>query len=256
MQKVHIADKLQSFPARYIVLFVVARSRSVEMAGHHRAAASMFAVALALGVLAAIPAAVQSIGVGYGVNGDNLPSASEVVQLYQSNRISGMRIYNVNDEILQALSGSNIDLLIDTGNDQLSFLAASAANADSWVQANIQSHKGLNIKYIAVGNENLFDAFVDTTYSALESAGAGSVGIVVSESGWPSAGDPAATTENAQTYNQNLINHVGLGTPKRSGAIETYIFAMFNEDKKTGLETERHFGLFNPDKSPAYPITF
>uniref|UniRef100_A0ACD5XD65 Uncharacterized protein n=1 Tax=Avena sativa TaxID=4498 RepID=A0ACD5XD65_AVESA len=277
-----------------------------------------------------------------------------------------MRIYTVNDDILQALSGSNIDLIIDTGNEQLSSLAASAANADSWVQANIQSHQGLNIKYIAVGNEvpdqggntqdilpamqnvhdalaragldgikvstavnsgvrsgfppsqgtfsashmppiaqylattgapllanvypyfsykdtpgtaieyalftspstvvhddasgedyqNLFDALVDTMYSALEGAGAGSVGIVVSESGWPSAGDTAATADNAKTYNQNLINHVGQGTPKRSGAIETYIFAMFNEDKKPGDETERHFGLFNTDKSPAYSITF
>ncbi|KAL6616684.1 hypothetical protein ACP70R_038954 [Stipagrostis hirtigluma subsp. patula] len=31
---------------------------------------------------------------------------------------------------------------------------------------------------------------------------------------------------------------------------------MFNEDQKPGDETERHFGLFNPDMSPIYPITF
>jgi exo-beta-1,3-glucanase (GH17 family) len=104
--------------------------------------------------------------------------------------------------------------------------------------------------------QNLLDALVDTMYSALESAGAGTVGIVVSESGWPSAGDPDATAGNAQTYNQNLIKHVGQGTPKRPGAIETYIFAMFNENNKGGEETEKHFGLFNPDQSPAYSISF
>jgi exo-beta-1,3-glucanase (GH17 family) len=308
--------------------------------------------------------AVQSIGVAYGVNGDGLPSASDVVQLYRSKGINGMRIYFPDSNALGALKGSGIPLIIDCGNDQLSNLAGSVSNAAAWVKANIQAYQGLTIRYITVGNEvagsdtnlilpamknvnaalsavglggikvstavqsgvtagfppsqgtfsasymgsiaqylastgapllaniypyfaykgtpsidinyalftspgtvvhdngngkdyqNLFDALVDTMYSALESAGASTVKIVVSESGWPSAGDAAATTGNAQTYNQNLINHVGKGTPKRPGAIETYIFAMFNENRKTGLETERHFGLFNADKSPAYPISF
>uniref|UniRef100_A0ACD5XGN9 Uncharacterized protein n=1 Tax=Avena sativa TaxID=4498 RepID=A0ACD5XGN9_AVESA len=277
-----------------------------------------------------------------------------------------MRVYTVNGDTLQALSGSGIGLILDTGNGQLASLAASAANADAWVKANVQSDQGLTIKYIAVGNEvpdqggntsdilpamknvhdalaraslggikvstavhsgvtqgfppsrgtfsashmppiaqylasigapllaniypyfaykgdttnirldyalftapgtvvtddngnryqNLFDALVDTMYSALESAGNGSVGIVVSESGWPSAGDAVATTDNARTYNQNLINHVSKGTPKRPGVIEAYIFAMFDENRKSGLETEKHFGLFNPNQSPAYPISF
>jgi hypothetical protein len=104
--------------------------------------------------------------------------------------------------------------------------------------------------------QNLFDALVDTFSYALESAGAGSVGIVVSETGWPSAGAPDATVRNAQTYNQKLINHVRNGTPKMPQQLETYIFAMFNENQKSGLETEKHFGLFNPDKSPAYLIIF
>uniref|UniRef100_A0ACD5XFV2 Uncharacterized protein n=1 Tax=Avena sativa TaxID=4498 RepID=A0ACD5XFV2_AVESA len=336
----------------------------------HRADSYMFAVALAIGVLAAIPAAVQSIGVGYGVNGDALPSASEVVQLYKSNGITNMRVYNPDDNTLQALSGSNIGLILDTDNMVLANLAATADSADSWVKTNVQLHQGLNIKYIAVGNEvpgqggnpsdilpamknmqaalskagvsdikvstvvnsavtvgfppshgifdassashmppiaqylattgapllanlypyfaykgdttnirldyalftspstvvtddngnqyqNMFDALVDTMYFALDNAGATSVPIVVSESGWPSAGDgTVATPGNAQTYNQNLINHVGKGTPKKPGAIETYIFAMFNENQKIGDETEKHFGLFNSDKSPAYKINF
>ena len=64
-----------------------------------------------------------------------------------------MRIYSPDGNTLQALSGSNIDLILDVGNDQLSFLAASASNADSWVQANVQPHQDVKIKYIAVGNE-------------------------------------------------------------------------------------------------------
>ncbi|TKW28470.1 hypothetical protein SEVIR_3G325300v4 [Setaria viridis] len=104
---------------------------------------------------------------------------------------------------------------------------------------------------------NLFDAMTDAMYTAMEKVGGSNVPIVVSESGWPSDGGFGASVQNAQTYNQNLIHHVGKGTPKRPGALETYIFAMFNENKKTGDETEKHFGLFNgQNKSPVYTITF
>ncbi|KAL6613826.1 hypothetical protein ACP70R_036096 [Stipagrostis hirtigluma subsp. patula] len=31
---------------------------------------------------------------------------------------------------------------------------------------------------------------------------------------------------------QNLINHAAMGTPKKPGALETFLFAMFNENQK------------------------
>jgi len=77
--------------------------------------------------------------------------------------------------------------------------------------------------------QNLFDAILDSLYSSLEKIGGANVPIVVSESGWPSKGGFAATIENAQTYNSNLVKHVAQGTPKRPGAIKAYIFALFNE---------------------------
>ncbi|GLT66509.1 hypothetical protein SLA2020_388690 [Shorea laevis] len=83
-----------------------------------------------------------------------------------------------------------------------------------------------------LGYQNLFDAIVDAHYSALEKAGAPNLPIVVSESGWPSEGGDAASTDNAGTYYNNLINHV-----------------------KGRGEIEKHFGLFLPNKQPKYQIS-
>ncbi|KAK1277802.1 Glucan endo-1,3-beta-glucosidase [Acorus gramineus] len=104
--------------------------------------------------------------------------------------------------------------------------------------------------------QNLFDAMVDSVYAALSQVGGANVPIVVSESGWPSDGGFAASVANAGTYNANLVKHVGSGTPRKPGPLETYVFAMFNEDQKTGDPTEQHFGLFYPNQQPVYPVSF
>ncbi|KAI3874656.1 hypothetical protein MKX03_022091 [Papaver bracteatum] len=107
---------------------------------------------------------------------------------------------------------------------------------------------------------NLFDAMTDAAYAAIEKVGGSNVDIVIAESGWPSGENGnIATIPNAQTYVNNLISHVSgtSGTPKKPGkSIETYIFALFNENMKDGHPTERHFGLYFPDMTEIYPVTF
>ncbi|KAM7468849.1 hypothetical protein LguiA_007032 [Lonicera macranthoides] len=319
----------------------------------------------------------QSIGVCYGKHGDNLPKEQDVINLYNSNGIGKMRIYSPDPKILQALRGTNIELILDVPNDGLQSLASNPAVAAAWVQTNIQAFPDVKFKYISVGNEvdpnkdtsqytgyvllamqnvhnaivsaglqdqirvstatytgllvntsppsqsafnenvrsyivpiieflvqhnlpllvnvypyfayaddtqipleyalfiapsavvidpdgnlqyhNLFDAMLDSHYAALEKAGGPNVGIVVSESGWPSEGGIGASVENAGMYYKNLIGHVkGVnGTPRKPNkAIETFLFAMFDENSKTGAETERHFGIFTPTRQPKYGITF
>ncbi|XP_030445356.2 probable glucan endo-1,3-beta-glucosidase BG4 [Syzygium oleosum] len=106
---------------------------------------------------------------------------------------------------------------------------------------------------------NLLDAVVDAFYWAMEKEGVTSVDLVVSESGWPSAGNGYITSvELAQIYNQNLVKRfqANAGTPKHPDrSLGGFIFAMFNENQKpAGIE--RNFRLFYPDGTPVYRMYF
>ncbi|KAK1364560.1 Glucan endo-1,3-beta-D-glucosidase [Heracleum sosnowskyi] len=77
-----------------------------------------------------------------------------------------------------------------------------------------------------IGYQNAFDAMVDAVYYALEKAGASELDIVMSESGWPTAGGPGALEDNPGTYYGNLSKHVKRnGTPKRPAKpVETHVY--------------------------------
>lgn len=110
--------------------------------------------------------------------------------------------------------------------------------------------------------DNMFDAQVDASYAALEDAGFKHMEVIVSETGWASHGDESeavATPHNARTYNYNLRKRLALrkGTPLRPHVmLRAYVFALFNENMKTGPTSERNFGLFKPDGSISYNIGF
>ncbi|KAK3030560.1 hypothetical protein RJ639_039590 [Escallonia herrerae] len=112
---------------------------------------------------------------------------------------------------------------------------------------------GTNIKYM-----NMFDAQVDAVRSALNSMGGKDVEIVIAETGWPYKGDSnevGTSVENAKAYNGNLIAHLRsmVGTPLMPGkSVDTYLFALYDEDLKPGPASERSFGLFKLDLTMTY----
>ncbi|XP_073150673.1 glucan endo-1,3-beta-D-glucosidase-like [Henckelia pumila] len=112
---------------------------------------------------------------------------------------------------------------------------------------------GTGINYM-----NMFDAQVDAVHSALNAIGFKDIEIVVAETGWPYRGDPTEvgpSLDSAKAYNGNLINHLRsmVGTPLMPGkSVDTYIFALYDEDLKPGSSSEKSFGLFRPDLSMTY----
>lgn len=112
-----------------------------------------------------------------------------------------------------------------------------------------------NLKY-----DNMLYAQIDAVYSAIKAMGHTDIPVKVSETGWPSKGDPnefGATPENAALYNGNLFQRMqqNQGTPaKPSEPIDVYVFALFNENLKPGPASERNYGLYYPDGTPVYNI--
>ncbi|CAH1451608.1 unnamed protein product [Lactuca virosa] len=116
---------------------------------------------------------------------------------------------------------------------------------------------GNNLHY-----DNMLFAQIDAVYAALGSLGYKKLPVQISETGWPSKGDDdevGASPENAKKYNGNLLKVVSQkkGTPAMPEYdLNIFVFAMFNENLKPGPTSERNYGLFKPDGTPAYGLGF
>ncbi|KAL9242445.1 hypothetical protein vseg_016439 [Gypsophila vaccaria] len=125
-----------------------------------------------------------------------------------------------------------------------------------------QKNPGIIDSQTKLHYDNLLDAQIDAAYAALEDAGYKKMEVIITETGWASSGDQneaVATPENARTYNFNLRKRLALrkGTPLRPKImLKAYLFAMFNEDSKSGPSSERNFGLWKPDGSISYDVGF
>ncbi|KAG6405314.1 hypothetical protein SASPL_132901 [Salvia splendens] len=108
--------------------------------------------------------------------------------------------------------------------------------------------------------KSLFEAQTDAVFAAMSAVGFDDIKIVITETGWPSKGDEkevGATPENAAAYNGNLVRRVlsGGGTPLRpKDSLNVFLFALFNENQKTGPTSERNYGLYYPNEEKVYDV--
>ncbi|KAH6759737.1 O-Glycosyl hydrolases family 17 protein [Perilla frutescens var. hirtella] len=109
--------------------------------------------------------------------------------------------------------------------------------------------------------DSMFDALVDATYNAIGALNFSGIPIVVTETGWPWFGggsEPDATAGNAEVYNNNLIRRVSndSGPPSQPTIpINTYIYELFNEDKRPGPISERNWGVLFTNGTPVYDLS-
>ncbi|WZZ62335.1 glucan endo-1,3-beta-glucosidase 4 [Brassica napus] len=108
--------------------------------------------------------------------------------------------------------------------------------------------------------DSMFDAMVDAAYYSMVALNFSKIPVVVTETGWPSSGgsdETAATVSNAETFNSNLIKRVlnNSGPPSRPDTpINTYVYELYNEDKRSGPESEKNWGMFYPNGTSVYPL--
>lgn len=117
-------------------------------------AAALLQIVLGLCALAATTDASIAVGVNYGRLGNDLPSPAQVVQLYRSNGITKMRLFDPDPSVLQALRNSNIALTLGIRNEDLPAMAASSQATNSWFATNIEPYlQDISFPNIVVGNE-------------------------------------------------------------------------------------------------------
>ncbi|ESR62939.1 hypothetical protein CICLE_v10015646mg [Citrus x clementina] len=166
-------------------------------------------------------------------------------------------VAGIMSQYLQFLSSTKAPFWI---NAYTYFAYKDAPNRISLDYALFNPNSGMVDPYTKLHYDNMLYAQVDAAIFAMARLGYNGIEVRVSETGWPSKGDPnevGATVVNAATYNKNLLRRqmANEGTPLRPNMrLEVYLFALFNEDMKPGPTSERNYGLFQPDGTMAYNV--
>ncbi|KAL1210473.1 Glucan endo-1,3-beta-glucosidase 5 [Cardamine amara subsp. amara] len=108
---------------------------------------------------------VEGIGVNWGSQASHPLPPATVVRLLLENGIKKVKLFEADSEILGALSRSGIQVMVGIPNDLLAPIAGSVAAAERWVSQNVSAHvssNGVDIRYVAVGNEPFLKAFNGT----------------------------------------------------------------------------------------------
>ncbi|GLJ21552.1 hypothetical protein SUGI_0399470 [Cryptomeria japonica] len=117
----------------------------------------------------------KGLGVNWGTLSTHPLSPDTVVQLLRDNGIKKVKLFDADAETMRALAHTNIEVMVAIPNDMLLNLTSDSDAAQKWVATNISRYTfpgGVNIKYVAVGNEPFLESyngsFLNVTLPALQ----------------------------------------------------------------------------------------
>ncbi|XP_015902363.2 glucan endo-1,3-beta-glucosidase 8 [Ziziphus jujuba] len=117
---------------------------------------------------------VDGLGVNWGTMATHKLPPETVVQMLKDNGIQKVKLFDADDSTMTALAGSGIEVMVAIPNDQLEVMT-SYKRAREWVRRNVTRYNfngGVNIKYVAVGNEPFLKSyngsFLNVTLPALQ----------------------------------------------------------------------------------------
>lgn len=96
------------------------------------------------------------VGINIGTDVTNLMEPGDLVSFLQSEKITHIRLFDANQDILQALAKTKIRVIIGIPNNQILAIGASNKTAATWIERNVVSfYPETLITGIAVGDEVL-----------------------------------------------------------------------------------------------------
>lgn len=130
----------------------------------HRRLEIMVLMVLGIWVLFSGVLVVDGLGVNWGTMATHMLPPETVVQMLKDNGIKKVKLFDADQSSMDALAGSDIEVMVAIPNDQLTVMAESD-RAQQWVRRNITRFMfkgGVNIKYVAVGNEPFLKSYNGT----------------------------------------------------------------------------------------------
>ncbi|THU48052.1 hypothetical protein C4D60_Mb09t22170 [Musa balbisiana] len=169
---------------------------------------SAYQISICLIVVGICCSWADGLGVNWGTMATHPLPPKIVVQLLKDNGIRKVKIFDADAATMNALAGSGIEVMVAIPNNMLGYMI-DYETAKKWVNQNVTRYNfqgGVNIKYVAVGNEPFLTtyngSFLNLTLPALQN-----VQTALNNAG---IGDTIKATVplNADVYNSPVSNPV------------------------------------------------